>query len=189
VRPARSAAPALHLLIWYLQRVVHPAHGRHARQVWCCILCKHWHFHASPSLSADEATWIQERLGDITAVRIYQVEKDSERRIACQSAHLATAPTSPTLCDPLLTRHRAASRLAVVVARPAAHLTVPMLTHSRLLCADATAEGNTEIIDALSCWPHMASGSGREASVYLKYIIDEYDEGLADTTVFVHGHL
>jgi Protein of unknown function (DUF3431) len=35
----------------------------------------------------------------------------------------------------------------------------------------------------------MASGSGREASVYLKYIIDEYDEGLADTTVFIHGHL
>lgn len=70
-----------------------------------------------------------------------------------------------------------------------AHPDVPRLTRSSLLCADATAEDNTEIIDALSCWPHMASGSGREASVYLKYVIDEYDGGLADTTVFIHGHL
>ena len=54
--------------------------------------------------------------------------------------------------------------------------------------ADATADNRTDIIEALSCWPHMASGSGREASVYLQYIVDEYDQGLADTTVFIHGH-
>lgn len=55
-------------------------------------------------------------------------------------------------------------------------------------CADATAANDADAIQALSCWPHLASGSGREASVYLRYIVDEYDHGLADTTVFIHGH-
>lgn len=39
----------------------------------------------------------------------------------------------------------------------------------------------------MACWPHMASGSGREASVYLQYIVEEYDR-LPETIVFIHGH-
>jgi Protein of unknown function (DUF3431) len=65
---------------------------------------------------------------------------------------------------------------------------VLMVTPGCVMCADATAANDADAIKALSCWPHLASGSGREASVYRRYIVDEYDHGLADTTVFIHGH-
>ena len=54
-------------------------------------------------------------------------------------------------------------------------------------CADLTAT-NTSGAQAEGCYPYLASGKGSEGSAYLQFIIDEYDSGLPESTMFLHGH-
>jgi Protein of unknown function (DUF3431) len=54
-------------------------------------------------------------------------------------------------------------------------------------CADLTAT-NASGAEAEGCYPYLASGKGSEGSAYLQFIIDEYDNGLPQSTMFLHGH-
>jgi hypothetical protein len=141
VRPDRrrwSTAPALHLLTWSSACGTASEWSACKPRCACYIYAGTCNFMQALawSLAADEATWIQERLGDITSVRIYQVETDSERRHACQSAQLATAPTSVTHCGPPLTRDLAASLMPCCRRRASCSSLCSAfgLTHSCLLC-------------------------------------------------------
>ena len=105
---------------------------------------------------ADETRWIDEQLGNLTASRVYVVEHDAAKREHCQrERRLSAKGWQPAQCS--------VSACSII---PDVHWwKLAMTLVSGLV--ELTARNATAAV-AAGCWPHLATGSGREASVYLQ---------------------
>ncbi|KAE8334824.1 hypothetical protein BDV24DRAFT_169818 [Aspergillus arachidicola] len=107
-----------------------------------------------------------------------------------------TGRKQPSLTDLTPTKHNESK-----FSGNGEHLTVKITAIDRVIVVGKTKKDDTEwVVNDLADWQHaiyavddpeallrVAKNKGKEANVYLQYIIDHYDE-LPQTMVFLHSH-